>query len=813
MLFKKIIKIISWLCLVLTIALFFLFINLPTIVESQIEKRLPQFLNSADVEFNIQKIGFVNTFISKIRITDAISIDSVNIDYDIKSISSVHINKVTISGLQIHAGIDENNQIKIRGFNLPGTPGDHAGKPDLSFLPGKIVLKNARIFLDVLNKEFLIPFDVLSTINKKDGKIFVTTMVYPFGEKFYTFVTYDINKGIKFVKIEGKSFDSGYIIPFISKKINGVQLTGPVDFSLESSDVSKKWKLNISRIGFIKPIEAVVKDFSTIVLINDQKISANGTFDISNNLLSATRMEYVLNLNLNRGEKNYPDFDLRLKNSKIKAVKIYYDSNFANIREPEFNAWISGSPLKNKGKITLGIKKGRIRNQKESLSFKNMKLSSDFVADFSDQGSGLSSKLSLNAENIRVQSDPMDSTLPSLNVSGIKIEIPIRYPEPFKKKYGKYFVPDISLYNKYSFSTKGRIFQTDSKEFKINGSVIFKTLPDAKTQFDSTIGFKKDFYAFAAFKINPFKLSFKNLGKLIPKELQKADIDATAAASGKAKFLNHKLKTSMNLKINDGRITMPDMNLAAEGINTIVDINDMMVPRSVPGRILSIDSIKVNKIKIKDAKVRFTIEDAKSILIENIRFKWCNGLVSTESIRFPQENNTYSLTLYCDRLELNQLLKQMGAFHSEGTGTLNGRIPVVYSNGNISFDNGFLFSTPGSGGKLVIGKQEKITAGIPMNAPQFAQLDLAREALKDFDFKWAKLVFNSFEDNLDVHMQLDGKPAKVLPFEFRKEVGGFVRVDSSSRGSEFEGMKLDVNLKLPFNEVIKFGNKLKSIFN
>ncbi|MCK4768135.1 MAG: YdbH domain-containing protein, partial [Desulfobacula sp.] len=220
-----------------------------------------------------------------------------------------------------------------------------------------------------------------------------------------------------------------------------------------------------------------------------------------------------------------------------------------------------------------------------------------------------------------------------------------------------------------------------------------------------------------------------------------------------------------------------------------------------------------DKIKIKDAKVRFSIEDARTLLVENIRFKWCNGLVSTESIRIPQDNNAYSLNLYCDRLELAQLLKQTGAFHAEGTGTLNGRIPVIYSDGNISFDNGFLFSTPGSGGKIIIANSDMITAGIPMDNPQFAQLDLAQEALKEFEYKWAKLAFHTFEDTLYVNMELDGKPSNVLPFEYRKELGGFIRVDASSPGSHFQGIKLDVNLKLPFNEVMKFGNKIKSVFN
>ncbi|MCP4673200.1 MAG: carboxylate transporter, partial [Desulfobacula sp.] len=172
-----------------------------------------------------------------------------------------------------------------------------------------------------------------------------------------------------------------------------------------------------------------------------------------------------------------------------------------------------------------------------------------------------------------------------------------------------------------------------------------------------------------------------------------------------------------------------------------------------------------------------------------------------------------SLSLYCDRLELNQLLKQMGAFDAQGSGTLNGRIPVTYSKGNISFDNGFLFSTPGKGGKVIIENSDKIISGIPMDSPQFSQLDLAREALKDFKYKWAKLKLHTREDTLFVNMELDGEPSNVLPFEYSKEFGGFIRVDGSSPGSHFQGIKLDINLQLPFNAVLKSGNKLKSIFN
>ncbi len=74
----------AWLLFGFIIICLFLLVNLPNIVKPQIEKRFAQLSDSNDVEFDIQKIGFFNTFVSKIRISKAISIDSINIDYDIK---------------------------------------------------------------------------------------------------------------------------------------------------------------------------------------------------------------------------------------------------------------------------------------------------------------------------------------------------------------------------------------------------------------------------------------------------------------------------------------------------------------------------------------------------------------------------------------------------------------------------------------------------------------------------------------------------------------------------------------------------------
>ncbi|MCP3876452.1 MAG: hypothetical protein GY699_25335 [Desulfobacteraceae bacterium] len=417
--------------------------------------------------------------------------------------------------------------------------------------------------------------------------------------------------------------------------------------------------------------------------------------------------------------------------------------------------------------------------------------------------------MTLNASKGKISSAKFKT-----HASDISVEIPVQYPTPKKERIGKYSIPSISYDKQYHLSAKGKIRQRKFLEFLVDGSASFKSLPAMEPIYNLVVGFKNGAYANVDFETNSFNVTHDDIQKLTPQNLQTAQIDITASAKGNAEFINHQLKTKMHVNVNNGNVHIPDMNFTASGINTAIALNDLLVAESIPGQILTIDSIEVNKIKIDDAKVRFSIEDAKSLLIENIQAKWCGGHVSTESIRLSMDKKDYALSLYCDRLEMAQLMEQMEILKSKGTGTLNGRLPISYSDGDISFNNGFLFSTSGSGGKIKIEDTSKIiaSAGIPMNDPAFVQIDLAQEALKDFDYKWAKLIFNTFEDELTLNISINGKPTKNLPFEPLAS-GGFVRVDESSPGSVLEGLQLDVNLNLPFKEMMKFGNKLKSIFN
>ena len=290
------------------------------------------------------------------------------------------------------------------------------------------------------------------------------------------------------------------------------------------------------------------------------------------------------------------------------------------------------------------------------------------------------------------------------------------------------------------------------------------------------------------------------------------DFDVILGAEVRVTGNGKEFDGSGRLNLSDGRITLADTGIDISGIRTDLILDELFRWRSRPGRTLMVDRLKINRTVVRDIQLRYTLESKNALLLEAGAMKWCQGEVTLGATRFTSGQDAYHMELLCHRLRFADLLEQLGAFKARGEGSLNGRLPVTWTDAGLSVDNGYLYSTPGVGGSIQVTDTAALTAGIPVDSPQFAQLDLAREALKNYSYEWARVGMNSQGESLGVRMELDGRPENVLPFVFQKKTGGFVRVDDSRAGSRFQGIRLDVNLELPFNRMMKLGNRWHRLF-
>jgi hypothetical protein len=255
----------------------------------------------------------------------------------------------------------------------------------------------------------------------------------------------------------------------------------------------------------------------------------------------------------------------------------------------------------------------------------------------------------------------------------------------------------------------------------------------------------------------------------------------------------------------------PENKLVIEGIQLNLIFPEIPKMQSAPGQQLRFATASAGGLTIENGTVEFQIEPPRTLFIEKGRFSWSDGNVYVQSERISPGVDNYNIILFCDRLNLAKVLDQFGAANVEGKGTVSGRIPLQYQDGRLSFDDGFLFSSPGEGGKIRMKDTEILTAGIPPDTPQYTQMELARKALEDYDYAWAKLNITSEGEDLLLKMQLDGKPAKPLPFVYQTDIGGFAKVEADVQGSTFQGIRLDVNFRLPLNKIMQYKELIQMI--
>jgi hypothetical protein len=164
-------------------------------------------------------------------------------------------------------------------------------------------------------------------------------------------------------------------------------------------------------------------------------------------------------------------------------------------------------------------------------------------------------------------------------------------------------------------------------------------------------------------------------------------------------------------------------------------------------------------------------------------------------------------TLYCSRIKLGSLLEQFGFKGTEGEGSLNGRLPVRLSKNSIELDDGFLFSTPGTGGIVRFTDTELLRQGMG-TVSEAGYISYSLAALENFTYNWTKLTFDSADDDLLLTLELDGQPTIPLPFKFDRK--GMIVESSNSKGLQYP-IRLDVNFRLPLTDLFQIGQSINSL--
>lgn len=824
--------------------------NLPAAAQWLIQHRYGSLLSSRQLQFTVSHVGKDRVLVTDLRWGRSVSADLASVSYDIQGFGLPVLESLTLSGLTIQALYDAERGLVIDPVFREENPAESSvsgGGPDawLTYLPDRIQVNNARLILTMNQRVTVIPFNGSLSRDRSVQQVVCDLSLYPFGQPVTLKTRIHPVAGVETFHLQARAFDFQPLTGFLSMD-KGAVLPGRSDWSVEKS-THKTWQVDLSDMMMRRPEGLVIPHVQARILTEPHQISVLGEVGVAHPFVSDLRALVRGRVMRESAGSGFQSMDLICELQPVEKTALRHRGVAAVLEQPLAAVSLQMKDRRIDGNLTASFSQAGIRQPGREIvsgwgsvqsdihgNLDTGELMFDLIAHLSGiqvngpdsdfrarrldtagtvsmamaEGSETPLRVDLTAELVSGS-----VTVPGKNVAiqGVWAQVPVTYPHVGGS--GRFSVEKMMMDNRAFLTGQGTFQRTGTQDVRFEGKFQVPESDAVTVSVNGTAGLNPEVHLHMTVDTNRFRLSPYRFERLLPRPPFPVDYDMDIQVSGFAGWKDRRLTTGADLVIHGGTLSMPDQNLAVSGIQGRLILNDLLAPASIPGQTLTIHRIQAGDFEATDTAVRFTLEPGPFLVLENLRANWAGGRVTTESIRIPSPDKSVALTLYCDRIQLNRLLAQVGGFDAQGKGSLNGRIPVKIKNGEISFDNAFLFSTPGQGGRIVIQNPEKLKAGIPLDAPGFSQLDLASEALKDFEYAWAKLTFDTEGETLTANMELDGKPGRVLPFVYRKDINSFVRVDAQSPGSRFQGIKLDVNLTLPFNQVVTLGNRIRKLFN
>ena len=287
-----------------------------------------------------------------------------------------------------------------------------------------------------------------------------------------------------------------------------------------------------------------------------------------------------------------------------------------------------------------------------------------------------------------------------------------------------------------------------------------------------------------------------------------ADLDFSGRLEAQGNIgYDRSLRARVQAAIVDGSVHLQDKNFSLVGLNCTIEFPNLPKLQSSPSQRCTASAIDISSLHFSDASFTFRVEHPQSLFIERSKLHWCGGTLESGSLRLSKEISEIDTTLFCSRIGLAELLDQFGFKGTEGEGSLNGKLPIRLARDRIDFEDGFLFSTPGTGGIVRFSDTDLLRQGVGA-VSEAGFLNYTLQALEDFTYNWTKLTFDSGDDDLLMTLELDGKPSTALPFKFNKQ--GMLVESDQGKGLQYP-IRLDVNFRIPLVELFQIGQSINTI--
>ncbi len=838
-------KIIIVLLTVLTV----LFVQrFPAWISAQLLPALAQSAGVAGLEADVSSLGLTGAELSNARIRiegkRTVSVDMIKVSYRLPLYPfkrQIAIKSLLINGLKINV-VEENGAWKIPGIYPELFDGKKENPPapkttkssDSIFTIERLLLRNCELRIEKDGRKMSLPFSGRVNLPRDLNKpIRVNVNLQFSGDQLHVF--YNWHRKTQLIEMETKGslrFDNyTSLFPQLQRKFYGeaeftAKLSGSYPKTLAGTISfpkllvgSKGWRLGVTQgtpalitytqlsanhaefslngLNVYRPVSCQISPLGGSVSWSPKimalQSSLRTTFPAEENksfrLGGDISIDHQINLQWDSvGQKGEWHYNSSISDNNIAKI---IDGQFEKI-ELSSSGELNGKNIEMRNEIAihpaLDFKAGKIKAKVTAPSVKaSMKL---------NEGAW-SGMLTLNSPQI---------SLPSYGVTTGKLalEYPLFAPgngffELNQIQYGQHLVEQL----KYQINS-------DGPNITLDGNIKQSLLPDLnivnriKLQTSPQLTANAELKVTTAIGAKPV-----NLGKFNP-SLDGMIFNASINLDGSYRWRPGEQSGDCSLTIANGALSSEKLNLKADDFALGIAFPRLPTLESAPNQYLNCGNLKFKTYNFENIKASFSLDNDRSFLLENFGLNWSGGKVFTHSLRFAPDTKNLNAIIYLDGLNISQIISQTGLAKAAGDGAIYGRIPLQVGVDGINIRPGFLYSVPGKTRNLKVEGLEDKLSSIPKETAQFAQLDLANEALKNFNYEWIKVDFDNDGDNLVIKSQFNGRPVNPLPFTYDAKSGRIVRMEGAL--ANFQGINLDLNTTLPLNQLLNLNQNIRNLF-
>ena len=811
-----------------------IYVFIPIVLEKILLPRLAGSIGFANSTVEVRKFSLTRLDMASLRWGEPknpfLLIDSLRVDYSLPGLLKKHIRRIIISGIEIRAeykdgsvvisGGDFKNIFKNPAETKPENPDD----PQLPVLPvsfEEFEIRNATMILTSGNTDFRIPFTMQARPIPRDGND--TPPGYTIQMGLYldfadSRTALNIASRIDmYSTVDFKTAEISTKLSFSEMNINydGYQIRnspGDMPLTIEMRKEKDVLLVNFSRFCIASPFPIEIsmdKDAHCRLHFSQKGMDVQGVMQVNfHKDLLETASDYGLKLIqaepisiIFRGKKVGNSWRFCLNSSRLKKSLKFRRQTETISCYPE-GISIRGKGTTSRGDVRFTAKMSDIIYDSDTIH-----VSCPNVLMYGNSAIKSSRSFLIKAFMKLTNAEFKDG---SIYAGKIDARIPFQWPyasqaDEFiesKKTAVRYFAIDKVKYYDMDIGTIALTPYQDGMGVRFLGQYA-DLFPGFCLDFSGRAGMSNvgDFVTKIDFKTSdPEKVISIDMGKFSP-QLSGMFFNGNIDMNGSCQSTGSTITSNAMISTHHAKIEIPGKKMTLGGIDLDLTLLDLYQFHSAPDQMLKFKRFAWGDIEMSEGEVSFQIESLSSFFLKKSSFSWCGGHVYTHGLHIKSGKKEIDTTCYCDRLKLAALLKQFNAASADGEGAVNGRIPISYKDGKIKILDGFLYSTPGEGGTIRFRTDALIPGA--SGVQQSIQMQIAQEALKNFNYDWAKLSLMSNDEDLVVRMQMDGRPAGLLPFGFRKDTG-LVKIEQPR--AHFQGIRFNINFKLPLDKILYYGS-------